>query len=331
MNILRKDPRRPAQAASQVEVTEEDAGQRIDNFLIRILKGVPKSHIYRLLRTGQVRVNSRRTDATYRVQADDRVRLPPVRTAPAKPTPERTTAGPTRLAAHVLFEDDVLIALNKPPGLAAHGGSGVSSGAIESMRAERPELRFLELVHRLDRDTSGVLLLAKKRSALKDLHAQLRAGNVQKEYLALVKGRWTRGEQHVRLSLNRYLTPEGERRVSVARDGTPSYTVFRPVRAVNDYTLLSAELMTGRTHQIRVHLAHLGFPIVGDEKYGDFALNKALRKHGLKRMFLHAERVRFKHPVSGEPLTLEAPLAADLEEFLRNAASSAGAARSAHA
>jgi len=317
MNILRKDPRTSDKAVTQLQVGEEEAGQRIDNFLIRILKGVPKSHVYRLLRTGQVRVNSRRTDATYRLQVDDRVRVPPVRTAiPARKAGPATPA-PPQLSMRVLLEDDALLVIDKPAGVASHGGSGISAGAIERMRAERPELRFLELVHRLDRDTSGVLFLAKKRSALTRMHAQIRAGTMRKWYLVLVKGNWTRPEQHVRLALNRYLTPEGERRVSVARDGMAAHTVFRRVSRAGDYTLLEAELLTGRTHQIRVHLAHLHFPIAGDDKYGDFALNKALTKEGLKRMFLHAQRVEFEHPIRGERMEITAPLAEDLERFLR--------------
>jgi 23S rRNA pseudouridine955/2504/2580 synthase len=207
--------------------------------------------------------------------------------------------------------------IDKPAGVASHGGSGISAGAIEALRAERPELRYLELVHRLDRDTSGVLFLAKKRSALTRMHAQIRAGTMRKWYLVLVKGHWTRPEQHVQLALNRYVTPEGERRVSVDREGMASHTVFRRVRPAGAYTLLEAELLTGRTHQIRVHLAHLRFPIAGDDKYGDFALNKALSKQGLKRMFLHAERVQFEHPVSGERMHIAAPLAEDLERFLQ--------------
>jgi 23S rRNA pseudouridine955/2504/2580 synthase len=318
MNMLRKDLRTSEKAATQVQVSEEEAGQRIDNFLIRILKGVPKSHVYRLLRTGQVRVNSRRTDVTYRLQVDDRVRLPPVRTAIPAPKPGPSTPAPQQLSARVLLEDDALLVIDKPAGLAAHGGSGISAGAIERMRAERPQLRFLELVHRLDRDTSGVLFLAKRRSALTRMHAQIRAGTMGKWYLVLVKGKWTQPEQHVRLALNRYLTPAGERRVSVAHDGMAAHTVFRRVRQVGEYTLLEAELLTGRTHQIRVHLTHLGFPIAGDDKYGDFALNKALQKQGLKRMFLHAQRVDFDHPVSGERMQIAAPLAEDLERFLHH-------------
>ena len=314
--MLRKDPRTSEKTATQVNVSEEEAGQRIDNFLIRILKGVPKSHVYRLLRTGQVRVNSRRTDVTYRLQVDDRIRLPPVRTAIPAPKPGPLTPAPQQLSARVLLEDDALLVIDKPAGLAAHGGSGISAGAIERMRAERPQLRFLELVHRLDRDTSGVLFLAKKRSALTRMHAQIRAGTMGKWYLVLVKGNWTQPEQHVRLALNRYLTPAGERRVSVTHDGMAAHTVFRRIRQVGQYTLLEAELLTGRTHQIRVHLAHLGFPIAGDDKYGDFALNKALQKQGLKRMFLHAQRIEYDHPLTSERRQIAAPLAEDLERFL---------------
>jgi 23S rRNA pseudouridine955/2504/2580 synthase len=305
-------------AASWAEVGEEEAGQRIDNYLVRVLKGVPKSHVYQLLRTGQVRVNSKRIEATYRLQSGDRVRLPPVRTATTRPATQ--VAGPVeqRLSRHILLEDDALLIVDKPAGVAAHGGSGISRGVIEQMRAERPELRFLELVHRLDRETSGVLLLAKKRSALTGLHAQIRAGTMKKAYLVLVRGRWKNDKQHVRLPLNKYLTAEGERRVNVTDDGVPAHTVFRRRHSYADYTLLEAELLTGRTHQIRVHLAHLGFPIAGDDKYGDFALNKTLQREGLRRMFLHARRVEFQHPVTGSPTVVEAPLPDSLAHFLES-------------
>lgn len=316
MNSLRKGPQTSGSAVVQLRIGAEEAGQRIDNFLIRILKGVPKSHVYRILRTGQVRINSRRADATYRLQTDDVVRVPPVRTA--EKATESTPTAPTglRLSSRILLEDEGLLVIDKPAGVAAHGGSGISFGVIERMRAERPELRYLELVHRLDRETSGVLFLAKKRSALTKMHAQIRAGSMRKWYLVLVKGRWKRGEQHVRLALNRYLTPEGERRVSVARDGMDAQTLFRPQRELGGYSLLEAELLTGRTHQIRVHLAHLGFPIAGDDKYGDFTLNKSLQKEGLRRMFLHAHRVEFAHPVTGAATTVTAPLAEELQRFL---------------
>ncbi len=317
MNTLRKEPRISPAAASWTEVGEEGADQRIDNFLVRILKGVPKSHVYLLLRTGQVRVNSRRVEATYRLQPGDRVRLPPMRVAApsARQAASHGTAK-ARLSLHTLLEDNALLVIDKPAGVAAHGGSGVSRGAIEQLRAERPDLRFLELVHRLDRDTSGVLLLAKKRSALTNLHAQIRAGEVKKSYLVLVRGDWRKDKQHVRLALSKHLTASGERRVSVSDDGVPSHTVFTRIRGFSDYTLLHAELLTGRTHQIRVHLAHLGFPIAGDDKYGDFSLNRKLPRAGLKRMFLHASRVDFRHPLSGDMVAVEAPLAEPLARFL---------------
>ncbi|HTS54022.1 MAG TPA: RluA family pseudouridine synthase [Burkholderiales bacterium] len=317
MNTLSNEPSIPAQTASWAEVDEEDADQRIDNFLIRLLKGVPKSHLYRLLRTGQVRVNSRRVDATYRLRVGDRVRLPPVRTArPDRLYPD--SAGPARgrLSPHTLLEDSALLVIDKPAGVAVHGGSGISRGVIEQLRAERPDLRFLELVHRLDRDTSGVLLLAKKRSALTHLHAQLRAGEMAKSYVVLVRGRWRSDVQHVRLPLLKYVTQVGERRVNVSDDGLPSHTLFKRTRSFRDYTLLEAELLTGRTHQIRVQLAHLGFPVAGDDKYGDFALNKSLARDGLKRMFLHAARVQFHHPQTDKTTEVEAPLPIELTAFL---------------
>ncbi len=296
--------------AVAVEVDAASEGQRVDNFLLRLCKGVPRSHVYRILRTGQVRVNSRRVDATYRLQPGDRVRIPPMR------LPRRTEKTVPPLDLPVIYEDDALLVVDKPAGTAVHGGSGISFGVIEQMRAARPRLRFLELAHRLDRDTSGLLILAKKRSALTALHAALREGRVRKEYLTLVKGRWRNDKQHVSLPLKKFVTRSGERRVSVDREGRESQTVFRKKREIRDYTLLSAELLTGRTHQIRVHLTHLGFPIAGDDKYGDFELNRGLAKQGLKRMFLHAGELEFGHPLSGEALKLHAPLPEDLSRFL---------------
>ncbi len=299
------------------EVDEKGVDQRIDNYLVRLLKGVPKSHVYLILRTGQVRVNSRRVEATYRLQMGDRLRIPPLRRPAAGPT--SATAQPVKpiLASRVLLEDDFLIALAKPAGLAAHGGSGISRGLIEQMRLERPELRFLELVHRLDRETSGVILLAKKRSALVALHEQIRAGRMQKRYRTLVAGRWTNERQSVRLALRKTAVGDGDRRVFVDPEGLASHTIFHRLEALPGFTLLEAELKTGRTHQIRVHLQHLGFPIAGDDKYGDFALNRELARSGLKRMFLHAAQVSFQHPGKGEVLSLDAPLAEDLESFLQ--------------
>lgn len=294
-----------------LEIGEGAAGQRIDNFLLRELKGIPKSHVYRILRSGEVRVNSRRVEATHRLQPGDRVRLPPLRrpvTAPA--------SRPGRFAGTILFEDDALLVVDKPAGTAVHGGSGVSHGLIEQLRAARPELSFLELVHRLDKETSGVLVLAKKRSALTRLHAALREGRVEKHYRVLVRGRWPHARQHVRLPLYKFLTESGERRVRVSEEGQAAHTIFTLVQRLGEFSLLDAELKTGRTHQIRVHLSHLGYPIAGDDKYGDFALNRELARQGLKRMFLHAHRIAFAHPITGEMLRFEAPLPADLRAFL---------------
>jgi 23S rRNA pseudouridine955/2504/2580 synthase len=303
-------------SATWHEVGEEGAAQRVDNYLTRLLKGVPKSHIYRILRSGEVRVNSGRVGPEHRLQVGDRLRLPPVRTArrPAAAAPDAPVT--PRLANRIIHEDEALLAIDKPAGMAVHGGSGVSVGVIEQLRLERPTARVLELVHRLDRETSGVLLVAKKRSALTGLHAQLREGRVEKFYLALVKGRWRNPRQNVTLPLHKYVLQSGERRVRVEAEGQTAQTIFRLQRTLSAYSLLQAELKTGRTHQIRVHLAHLGFPIVGDDKYGDFDLNKRLAKAGLKRMFLHARRMSVVHPVSGRPVTFEAPLADDLANFL---------------
>jgi len=297
-------------AVHWVEVHEDDAGQRIDNFLIARLKGVPKSHVYRILRSGEVRINSKRVEASQRVAAGDRIRIPPVRTA------QRDEALPApHFKLPILVEDEALLAIDKPAGLAVHGGSGVAHGVIESLRAMRPEARFLELVHRLDRETSGVLLVAKKRSALTVLHEAMRTREMDKRYLVAVAGRFRNELQRVRLALSKRTTAEGEKRVSVSEGGQESETVFRRLARGTEFSLLEAELLTGRTHQIRVHLAHLKHPVLGDDKYGDFELNKRLRKEGLKRMFLHARSLAFAHPLSGEPMRVEAPLPRDLEAF----------------
>lgn len=308
MNRLSKD------SATWHEVEVEAAGQRVDNYLTKRLKGVPKSHIYRILRNGEVRINSRRVGPDYRVQAGDRLRLPPLRTAKPAAAPRQPPA--SRLKADVIYEDEVLLVINKPSGVAVHGGSGISRGVVELLRLERPEGQFLELVHRLDRETSGVLLLAKRRSALTALHRQLRDGTVQKFYDVLVKGHWHDDKRSVKLPLHKYVLASGERRVAVKGDGSPAHTVFRLRRNWKGYSLLEAELKTGRTHQIRVHLAHLGFPVAGDDKYGDFALNKQLARQGLKHMFLHARKVVIAHPLSGATLALEAPSPGELQSFL---------------
>jgi 23S rRNA pseudouridine955/2504/2580 synthase len=306
------------ESATWHEVGEEGDTQRLDNYLVRLLKGVPKSHIYRIVRSGEVRVNSGRVGPDHRLSQGDRLRLPPVRTSIRTPRPAGDRAAAPRFTGRILHEDEALIAIDKPAGVAVHGGSGVSLGLIEQLRRERPEARFLELVHRLDRGTSGVLLLAKKRSALTALHQQLRDGQVRKCYVALVRGRWQRASTPIKLPLHKYVMQNGERRVRVEENGQPAHTIVRRMSAHGDLTLVEAELKTGRTHQIRVHLAHVGHPIAGDDKYGDFVLNKALAHRGLKRMFLHACRLTLVHPVSGVRLTLEAPLAAELRAFLES-------------
>ena len=303
-------------SATWIEADETVAGQRVDNMLLKVLKGVPRQHIYRLVRTGQVRVNSARVDPTYRMQVGDQVRIPPVRVAQR----DRMIAPPTastRFQAAIVHEDDHLLAIDKPAGIAVHGGSGISRGIIEEMRLARPRLKFLELVHRLDRDTSGILLLAKKRSALVALHAAMRGeGTVRKIYTLLVQGRFSGTRREVDVALEKYLLPGGDRRVKVGSRGLASRTVFTLTRHVAGYSLLHADLLTGRTHQIRVHAAHIGHPIAGDDKYGDFAANKALARQGLKRMFLHASHIELRHPATGEPLVLEAPLPPELSIFL---------------
>lgn len=305
MNELSKD------SATRLEVGEEAAGQRIDNFLLRLSKGVPKSHVYRILRSGEVRVNKGRVAADYRLRPGDIVRVPPIRVSASVDKP----AAPPR-EFDVAFEDDSLLVLDKPAGVAVHGGSGVSFGIIEQLRRARPDAKLLELAHRLDRETSGLLIVAKKRSALTRLHDMFRDGGINKRYLALVKGRWKNPLQHVRLPLHKYLTDEGERRVCVSDDGKEAHSIVRLVARWENFSLVEVELKTGRTHQIRVHLAHLGYPLAGDDKYGDFSLNKSLQKAGLKRMFLHAAKLKLSHPISGTVVELESPLPADLSGFV---------------
>ncbi|NTV11165.1 MAG: RluA family pseudouridine synthase [Zoogloea sp.] len=300
-------------AVRHERIDEASEGQRIDNYLLRVCKGVPKSHVYRILRSGEVRVNSRRVAQTYRLQAGDEVRIPPVRVSQEDPAAAPVPFGKP---FDIVYEDEALLGLNKPAGLAVHGGSGVSFGVIEQLRRQRPEARFLELVHRLDRETSGLLIVAKKRSALTVLHDMMREGKVGKRYLTLVAGRWVNQLQHVKLPLLKYLTEDGERRVSVNREGKEAHSIVRLVRRWREASLLEVELKTGRTHQIRVHLTHLGFPLYGDDKYGDFALNKSLEKAGLKRMFLHAFQLRFHHPLTDQPIELQAGLPDELEAYL---------------
>ena len=337
------------------EVGEDGAGQRLDNYLLKRLKGAPQSLIYRIIRSGEVRVNKGRAAALTKLALGDLVRIPPVRLdagpggrrgaagtaggangaggaggAGGAAGVKRPASGQVRAGAEldIIFEDDALLAINKPSGLAVHGGSGVSFGVIEALRAARPEAKFLELVHRIDRDTSGVLLLAKKRSALVAMHALLREGKSDKRYLALVKGAWPHtAKHHIKTALAKYTTGEGERRVAEADEGEyakEAHTIVSVVKrfgaadaaAPGALTLLEAQIKTGRTHQIRVHLASAGYPIAGDDKYGDFAFNKAEAKRGLKRMFLHAAKMAFAHPLTAERIRIEAPLPDECERYL---------------
>ncbi|MDZ4143277.1 MAG: RluA family pseudouridine synthase [Burkholderiales bacterium] len=306
----------------QVTVGDESTGQRLDNFLIRQLKGVPKTHVYRIIRSGEVRVNKGRATADTRVQAGDVVRVPPVRVS-GRAAEKAAAPAPAR-EFPVLLEDEHLLAIDKPAGVAVHGGSGVSFGVIEQMRQARPQARFLELVHRLDRETSGILLLAKKRSALTALQDQFRDRETGKTYLALVLGAWPARQKVLDQPLHKYLVAggagEGERRVKVVGrddpDGMKSVTLVKVARQLDGFTLLEVTIKTGRTHQIRVHLASAGHPIAGDDKYGDFERNKALQKQGLRRMFLHAWRLQFSHPASGERIELLSPLPPELDQFI---------------
>ncbi len=312
-----------ARGCARVRYVTVDAasdGQRLDNFLMRILKGVPKSHIYRIVRAGEVRINKKRVAVDDRLAEGDVVRVPPVRVS-EKPASEIKAPALSEDELPVLFEDRDLLIVNKPAGLAAHGGSGIRFGLIERLRAQRPQAAFLELAHRLDRDTSGALIICKTRKALVRIHEMQRAGKIVKHYRLLVAGDWVNERQHVRLPLAKYTLASGERRVRVDPEhGLKAHTIFTVLERFGDVTYLDAELKTGRTHQIRVHAAETGFALVGDEKYGDYAFNDAVRKGLLgvrfERMFLHACRLDFTHPVTGEPLVIVAPLPAELEALL---------------
>lgn len=309
---------RPNSASVQwVEVDAEYAGQRMDNFLLSRLKGVPKSHVYRILRTGEVRRNGGRVKAQDRLEAGDVIRVPPVRQStqeiPELPL-DRLRA---RIEPRILYEDDELLVLNKPSGMAVHGGSGLSFGVIEAMRQLRPDCRALELVHRLDRDTSGCLLIAKKRSALKSLHDQFRDDDVGKVYVALLSGAWARSRWLVDAPLKKNILQSGERMVRVARDGKSAETAFRRLERYEGATLVEARPVTGRTHQIRVHAQHMGHPLIGDDRYGDEAVNRRFRQFGLKRLFLHARETALRHPATGKPLRFQAELDDDLLECLQ--------------
>ncbi|MEO7107226.1 MAG: RluA family pseudouridine synthase [Rhodoferax sp.] len=325
-------------------IDDDGAGQRLDNYLMRHLKGVPKTHVYRIIRSGEVRVNKGRANADTRLNSGDVVRVPPVRIS--ERVAEKAQAMAEQVASHapakefvVLFEDDSLLAINKPSGVAVHGGSGISFGVIEQLRMARPQAKFLELVHRLDRETSGILLVAKKRSALKNLQDQFRERETGKTYLAMVIGQWPANKKVLDKPLHKYLLPDGERRVKVVAkddpDGMSSLTLVK-VRAAGGvvpgeqqtlvdsdrgFSLLEVTIKTGRTHQIRVHLASEGMPIAGDDKYGDFDSNKALARanspSALKRMFLHAWRLQCNHPSTGARMELQADLPVELAQFVR--------------
>jgi 23S rRNA pseudouridine955/2504/2580 synthase len=320
-DIIEPEPTGRIARVQMLTVDPESAGQRLDNFLLRHLKGAPKTLVYRIIRSGEVRINKGRASADTRVQDGDIVRVPPLRLSEPK---NDTLTAPAR-DFPVLFEDDNLLAIDKPAGVAVHGGSGVSFGVIEQLRQARPSARMLELVHRLDRETSGVLLVAKKRSALKNLQDQFRERETGKTYLALVQGQWPSNRKVIDLPLEKFILSkgeaEGERRVRVvAKDdpnGMRAITLVKVARLVGSCTLLEVTIKTGRTHQIRVHLASLGHPIVGDDKYGDFEYNRALQKQGLKRMFLHAWRLQFRHPASGENVRLESALPPELQQFVQ--------------
>ncbi len=305
----------------RVTIDEGSAGQRLDNFLLRELKGVPKTHVYRVIRAGEVRVNKGRAQADTRLELGDEVRVPPVR------LPEKAAVPPAPAREFpILYEDEHLVAINKPAGVAVHGGSGVSFGVIEQLRRARPQAKFLELVHRLDKETSGLLLVAKKRSALVALQDQFRDRETGKTYAALVNGAWPANKKVIDVALLKFVGSDGERWVRAvenshdpqAEQAKRSISLVRVAKAFAGHSLLDVTIKTGRTHQIRVHLAHAGHAIVGDPKYGDFEANRALARGPLKfdRMFLHAKRLAFTHPATGEEIELLAPLPPECEALI---------------
>lgn len=305
----------PASGVQYLVVDSDYSGQRIDNFLVSRLKGLPKSRLYKLLRKGEVRVNKKRIKPDYRIQAGDEIRIPPLRLA----EPDTAAAAPqqlNRLKDCVLYEDKTLLVINKPAGMAVHGGSGVQFGVIETLRQLRPKEKCLELVHRLDRDTSGCLLIAKKPSVLKCLHEQIRNNQIEKIYTALVKGDWPRSVKQVDAPLHKNQLSSGERIVKVHAQGKPSLTWFKVLKRFGNATLMEAQPHTGRTHQIRVHALHAGHPLAADDKYGDKVFNKWMKEKGCKRLFLHASKLSFELPGSGKRLTIEASLPEDLADCL---------------
>jgi 23S rRNA pseudouridine955/2504/2580 synthase len=305
------------QQVQTIEIDPELQGQRIDNFLRTLLKGVPKSMIYRIVRKGEVRVNKGRIKPEYKLQAGDIVRVPPVRVSEPNAAPSTSLHKVSSLESHILYEDDHLILLNKPSGTAVHGGSGLSFGVIEALRALRPQAKFLELVHRLDRDTSGCLLVAKKRSALKHLHEQLREKQIDKRYHALVVGQWPADCFKVKAPLAKNVIKSGERMVSVSAEGKESETRYRVLQSFHNASLVEASPITGRTHQIRVHCLYMDHPIACDDKYGDKAFDQRMNGLGLNRLFLHAYSLAFNHPQTGERKSFIAPLDLSLSQTLK--------------
>ena len=290
-----------------VTIDDNHAGQRIDNFLVTFLKGVPKSRVYRILRKGEVRVNKKRIKPVYRLEDGDIVRVPPVRMDDEKELPNVKLEKVATLEQNIIYEDNYLIVMNKPSGIAVHGGSGLKFGLIEGLRALRPDAKALELVHRLDRDTSGCILIAKRRSTLRALHEQLREKTVEKNYHALVQGQWSKEDKAVNAPLLKNTVQSGERIVRVNPEGKESYTKFKILQRFEDCTLVQASPVTGRTHQIRVHTLHAGHPIAGDDKYGDKEFDKKMKKNGLNRLFLHSASIRFFHPNEEKTMFFEAP------------------------
>ena len=304
-------------AVQWLDISTEQAGQRIDNFLLRVLKGVPKGRVYRLLRKGEVRVNKGRIGPDYRLQSGDQVRIPPVRVAQSAAGAAPAPGVLERLAGAIIYEDERLLVLDKPAGIAVHGGSGLDYGVIEGLRTLRPEAPFLELVHRLDRETSGCLMVAKKRSELRSLHELLRGGAVEKRYLLLARGDWRHGPFKVDVALKKNQLSGGERIVRADPAGKAALTRFRHLESYPGASLMEADLATGRTHQIRVHAAYAGHPLAGDEKYGDPGFNRRLRAIGLKRLFLHAHYLAFETPETGRTIEVSAPLGADLRAVIQ--------------
>lgn len=299
-----------------ITITADFSDQRIDNFLITKLKGVPKTRIYRIVRKGEVRVNKKRVEVSYRLQPGDQVRIPPVQLMEPKELGAPSHSLMTLLSNRILFEDKNLFIINKPSGIPVHGGTQVKIGVIEALRCMYPKLPHLELAHRLDADTSGCLILAKKRSVLKELHELLRAGKMTKLYIALTKGHWKPSEYRVDVPLQKNHLSSGERIVRVNKEGKNALTVFKPLKTFKKAMLVEAALFTGRTHQIRVHAQYQGHPIACDEKYGDREFNKLMRGYGLKRLFLHAKQIEFVLPSTSQVVKVSAPPDEDLMSCL---------------